>query len=645
MPKVVRITVAAFAAVLVGTLGVSASASTPGADRKLSHDANDPGYVTSYFIATGDASYESQDATIQECSRSKGRQNEPAVGVDPRNTDVILGSSNDYCGVYNDGEDTDGAPLPVGPIWLGYYRSENGGAAFTSSLVPGYPGDPTPYADRAHIRTASSGDPVIAWDNYGNAYLGSESSDDPAGSLKTFGDVWVGRYRNPDAPSEASFTTLNDGKEFAYSNIVARGSSAPFLLGKFNDKTAIEADRTGECPGRSRTGNVYFAYSRFVGNGGGSSIYFSRSRNQSRSWSHPMNLTPKGRNVQFADIAITHNGHVYVVWVSDDSVMYARSKDCGATFSKQHKVLDFVPNSASDASAPQGARSDNPADDESGEGEESGTEAGDARDCGSLYDHCESGYTFFRRDTQVRASADQSGGGEKVYLVYDASIPSTVTDANSTYSTLPGDQVGQAGVYFSRLNGATGQHSAPRLIDPSDRTSGVGHQIFPDINVDQGTMHTIWWDSRFDPAYDVHRPIGNDATGHVYPSLDTYAASAPVGTDPSWTIARVSDVTTAPNYEQFDARAVPFAGDYLYVSSVGSFAYGVWTDWRDTRGATAAHGDIRETGDDTGPPEFAGSVPEDVYQCRHVLDDGTISGDTCPRAGGLDQNIYGDLTP
>ncbi|MBA3691112.1 MAG: hypothetical protein H0W82_06840, partial [Actinobacteria bacterium] len=312
MSKASRTTAVSLAAALLATLAVSASASTPGGDARLTHDASDPGYVTSYFIATGDASYESQDPTIQECSRSKGRQNEPAVGVDPRDTDVILGSSNDYCGVYNDGEDAEGSPLPIGPIWLGYYRSEDGGQRFTSSLVPGYPGDPTPYADRAHIRTASSGDPVIAWDNYGNAYFGSESSDDPAGSLKTFGDVWVGRYKNPLNPSSASFTTQDDGKEFAYSTIAARGSSAPFLLGKFNDKTAIEADRTGECPGGNGTGDVYFAYSRFVGAAGGSSIYFSRSTDQSRSWSHPMNLSPKGRNVQFADIAITANGHVYV---------------------------------------------------------------------------------------------------------------------------------------------------------------------------------------------------------------------------------------------------------------------------------------------------------------------------------------------
>jgi len=53
-----------------------------------------------------------------------------AVAVDPRNTSVLLGSSNDYCGVYN-ANDADGHPIPVGPIWLGYYRSENAGSSFS----------------------------------------------------------------------------------------------------------------------------------------------------------------------------------------------------------------------------------------------------------------------------------------------------------------------------------------------------------------------------------------------------------------------------------------------------------------------------------------------------------------------------------
>ena len=120
-------------ALAFGVLVGVAAASTPGADVRLTHDANDPGYVSAYTLATG-VPY--TDATLDECTISHGRQNEPAVAVDPRNTSVLLGSSNDYCGVYN-ANDADGHPIPVGPIWLGYYRSENAGSSFVSSLVPG----------------------------------------------------------------------------------------------------------------------------------------------------------------------------------------------------------------------------------------------------------------------------------------------------------------------------------------------------------------------------------------------------------------------------------------------------------------------------------------------------------------------------
>src|SRR5215210_3620208 len=107
------------------------SASTPAADVSLTNDCHpDPtcgaGYVSAYTIATG-VPY--TDRTLAECTIAKGRQNEPAVAVDPRNTDVILGSSNDYCGVYNQ-TDADGNPVPLGPIWLGYYRSEDRGNNF-----------------------------------------------------------------------------------------------------------------------------------------------------------------------------------------------------------------------------------------------------------------------------------------------------------------------------------------------------------------------------------------------------------------------------------------------------------------------------------------------------------------------------------
>src|SRR5215510_3577701 len=317
----------------------SAAASTPGADVRLSNDAPaTSGYVSDYTLTTG-TPY--TDRTLTECSRSRGRENEPAVAVNPRNTQVIVGSSNDYCGVYNNGSDAFGAPIPSGPIWLGYYRSQDGGASFTSSLVPGYPDDTSPFGARAQIRTATAGDPVLAWDDEGRLFAGSESSDDPAGTKKTFGDEWVATYVNPDGPGGA---TVNDGKEFARSVIVARGSSAPNLLGKFQDKTAIEADRTNS----ACRDNVYFANSRFTGNGG-SNIYVYRSTDHGASFSHGMSLTTSANDVQDPDIAVTPNGHVYVTYDATlhqgnrtfEAILYNKSTDCGMTFSPAKMLTTF----------------------------------------------------------------------------------------------------------------------------------------------------------------------------------------------------------------------------------------------------------------------------------------------------------------
>src|SRR3954471_7177411 len=207
MSRVMRSAIAALAVVLA--VSAVALAASPGADVRLTRD--DPaqpggGYISNYTMVTG-SPY--SDATLDECTRSRGRENEPSVAIDPRQTHVIVGSSNDYCGVFN--TTVDGVPQPVGPIWLGYYRSQNGGSSFQSSLVPGYPGDTSPYAARGQVRTASAGEPVLAWDGDGRLFAGSESSDDPAGSKKTFGDVWVGTYENPAGPGGAP---IDDGKEF-----------------------------------------------------------------------------------------------------------------------------------------------------------------------------------------------------------------------------------------------------------------------------------------------------------------------------------------------------------------------------------------------------------------------------------------------
>src|SRR3954452_14307345 len=294
----------AFAAAFLAAFLVPMAARSAPSDVRLTNDCHPDGgcgagYVSVYTLATGPPY---TDQTLDECTISKGRQNEPAVAVNPRNTRVLVGSSNDYCGVYNRGA-LAGA---VGPIWLGYYRSLDGGLNWTSSLVPGYPDDSSPYAALSKARTASAGDPVIAWDNHGRVFFGSESSGDPAGTKKTFGDVWVARFRNPagaDAPD-----TTRDGLEYYGTTVIESGSSAPNLLGKFHDKTSIEVDRTGG----ACDANVYFAWSRFTGLAGGSNIYFVRSTDHGQTWSQPMTLTSNIKNVQDPDIAVTGNGNVYV---------------------------------------------------------------------------------------------------------------------------------------------------------------------------------------------------------------------------------------------------------------------------------------------------------------------------------------------
>ena len=588
-------------------------------DVRLTND--DPalgGYVSDYTLVTG-SPY--SDDVLAACSQSRGRQNEPAVAVDPRNSQVIVGSSNDYCPVFQ----SNGAFLGLGDVWLGYYRSENAGSSFISSLVPGYQGDQSPYASRSHVRTADSGDPVLAWDNHGRLFAGSESSTNPERPSQTFGDVWVATYENPAGSGGA---TTNDGKEFVRSVDVATGSAAPNLLGVFHDKTAIEVDRTGgPCDG-----NVYFAWARFTGggsNGFNSSVYFVRSTDHGSTFSAPKKLSQTVHDIQFPDISVTGDGHVYVTYrqfadvrghSSVDAIAYNASTDCGASFSSPRLVQAFEPYDPTDISVLGGINGD----------------------CGDFDTACVSGYTFMRGGTQVRATADQRDTAhDYVYVVYDPSIPGTEVPSGTTYGSITSEDLpakyhqnvgSQSGIYFFRLDGATGAHTAPVLID--DPRAHGGLQRFPDISVDAGSMHALWWDSRNDECFSPARPLGNCADKSTVPSIDAYSAAG-VASALTWSPAvRLSDVTSNPNWEQFSGRSVPFGGDYLYVSSVGAFSYGVWTDWRNVVAGT----DPREGGD--GDTDGA-----DVKQCRAQNPDGSFGRDTCPFAGGLDQNIYGDTTP
>src|ERR1043166_3001312 len=98
------------------TIALPAAQALPANVRLTNDHGANGGYVSDYTLVTG-VPY--TDDFLTTCSQSRGRQNEPAVAVDPRNTQVIVGSSNDYCGVFQ----SDGTFLGLGDVWLGYYRA------------------------------------------------------------------------------------------------------------------------------------------------------------------------------------------------------------------------------------------------------------------------------------------------------------------------------------------------------------------------------------------------------------------------------------------------------------------------------------------------------------------------------------------
>ena len=128
-----------------------AAVAAPAGDVRLTHDANDPGYVSSYTIGSAQPY---TDATLDECTRARGRQNEPAVGVDPRDPRVVSAAPTTTAASTTRPAPTASRSPPARSGWAITAR-RTAADSFTSSLVPGYPGDTSPYAKLAQIRTAS----------------------------------------------------------------------------------------------------------------------------------------------------------------------------------------------------------------------------------------------------------------------------------------------------------------------------------------------------------------------------------------------------------------------------------------------------------------------------------------------------------
>lgn len=246
---------------------------------------------------------------------NRRQQVEPTVSIDPSNPGIIVAGAQDLRGVPD-----------FGDRWHGYYRSADGGATWTNSLMPGYPTDASPEGIASPIHGADfTSDPVLAFDRLGNVYYSGLHVWD----LTTSRDgVFVAKYRDSGASYETTVIVYDQP-------------------GIFSDKNWIAADRTDS----QFSGNVYVAWSACCpGPLFEEVVMFSRSVDHGLTYSAPVTIQPVSQTDAIGvQVGVSVDGNVYVSWVAyphigeDARIYIARSEDGGASFSAPILVQNIVP--------------------------------------------------------------------------------------------------------------------------------------------------------------------------------------------------------------------------------------------------------------------------------------------------------------
>jgi hypothetical protein len=109
---------------------------------------------------------------------------------------------------------------------------------------------------------------------------------------------------------------------------------------RLDDKPSIAVDTSPSSPFRGR---VYLAWTRIARNTV-FSIVLSHSDDGGRTWSRPVKVNRGGREMTYANVAVSRRGTVYVAWddVGEFGLWVARSTDGGRRFRDHRKVASFV---------------------------------------------------------------------------------------------------------------------------------------------------------------------------------------------------------------------------------------------------------------------------------------------------------------
>jgi hypothetical protein len=524
------------------------------------------------------------EAEEVECSTRRRQQQEPSVAVNPHNPAVVAVGAMDTCIAVRSP-----LPIPMAQNWLSYYRSPDRGESWQATLLPGYPGDPSP--GRPAAGCTQQADPTLAFDRRGRLFYGALCP-----IFEGFGPV---DFRIAVA------TYGGDGTRHLRTVRVDRPAKGRRELDFASDKPNLAVDQsTGRYGGR-----VYVAWTECRRLGPApcnryqddAVVRVSHSANSGKRFSAPITLRPKSLSFPFfTDVAIAPGGAVYVTFRTDVAgaakagIWLARSRDGGETFTPARRVQNVrVLDSSSFAGS--GSTSSN---------------------CGDGTYACPGGFTFPFMRSFSAVAADRRG----VHVAWGGRTAG-----------------GQGRIFVRTSPDGIRWPAKPVAVDavPS------GHQWWPDIASSGGVLSVVYLDSRTDPAYAPGRPPGNTADGASSgPAVDTWVSQSRDG-GMTWAATRLTSAASAPNFETFLDARLPWRGDYLSVSAVPGGSYATWPDSRDVVAGTDTRADSEANGFDVLAP--CSWAPNTVSPAGPYTE--PSPDDQCLSQGGLDTNVYGAALP
>src|SRR5229473_449716 len=270
------------------------------------------------------------------------RQNEPSIAVSTRNSSHLLGASNDYRSV-----DLPGL-LGIderGDAWLGVYKSFDGGLTWQSTLLPGYPLDSSPEgaASPIHGRQAAA-DPLVRAGTNGLFFLTGIAFDrgtNPVSKVFISRFIDLNNKENGDAASENGAQTNlapRDTVKYIDTHVIDSASTNRFLdkpwvavdIPRGSATCTIKANEDGNTVTQKiPAGAIYVTYTAFttVNNVQNSQILFRRSMDCGATWSKPLVLSRNDESSGLPDtegqgtviaidpsVSASSSAKIYVAW-------------------------------------------------------------------------------------------------------------------------------------------------------------------------------------------------------------------------------------------------------------------------------------------------------------------------------------------